>query len=364
MARLRVLGAALPLLLLAGCGPGGSLKVTKISSQTEKPSNLTIFMDVQDKTGRPIPGLAEKNFRIYEDGKLVPESKGRRALLDPRILGVRYALLLIDMSGPIVDSEDMPELASAVGRFVDRVGATQQVAVAAFDGSEEIAPFMGFGATVATAQVIESLRQFRPRNRSTNLNGAVFQGLHMLKEQLEASKAEKKAAALVVFTDRGDLSHSVSPEVLKAAVRDSPAEVYLIGAGERINHEELTAIGRNGVSLSNDPKAYKKGFDEAIRKLTSFTEGKYALAYCSPKRKGSHKLEVEVVASKDRGRLQHKFSAQGFRSGCVPKSAEKAPPSEDKDSNSDEGAGDADSETTAKKKEPSPASRERASNDD
>src|SRR5262245_23129817 len=68
-----------PVLCLAaaaavGCGSSG-LKVTKISVAADQPSNVAVYVDVKDKLGRPIPGLAEKNFRVYEDGKLVTTSK-------------------------------------------------------------------------------------------------------------------------------------------------------------------------------------------------------------------------------------------------------------------------------------------------
>jgi len=63
-----------PLLWLAvaatGCGSGGSLKVTKISAAADQPANVAVYLDVKDKLGRPIPNLQEKNFRVYEDGKL------------------------------------------------------------------------------------------------------------------------------------------------------------------------------------------------------------------------------------------------------------------------------------------------------
>ena len=42
-------------------------------------------------------------------------------------------------------------------------------------------------------------------------------------------------------------------------------------------------------------------------------------SYCSPKRRGNHKVEVEAVTSKDRGRAMLKFNAEGFTAGCTPK---------------------------------------------
>src|SRR3954468_8830572 len=92
----------------AACASGGSLKLTKIAAAAEQPANVAVYLDVKDKAGRPIPGLLEKNFRVYEDGKGVTTGKAKRALLEPKLFDMRYALLLVDLSGPIADSEDLP----------------------------------------------------------------------------------------------------------------------------------------------------------------------------------------------------------------------------------------------------------------
>ena len=68
-----------------------------------------------------------------------------------------------------------------------------------------------------------------------------------------------------MFTDRGELAHSVSPETLKQGLKETPAEIYVIGVGEKIHRQELTALGRSGTFLSNNPKAFKKGFEEIAR---------------------------------------------------------------------------------------------------
>ena len=68
-------------LVAVGCGSSGTLRVTKVAVSTQKPGNLAFYLDVRDN-GRPVPGLQEKDFKVYEDGKLVPPKKGKRALLD------------------------------------------------------------------------------------------------------------------------------------------------------------------------------------------------------------------------------------------------------------------------------------------
>ena len=207
------------------------------------------------------------------------------------------------------------------------MGATHDIAVGAFDGNDEVVPFLGYGGTAETKKVVEAMRKFRPRSRNTNVNGAVYQGLHSLRDRLKDSPAAQKSAILVVFTDRGELAHSVSPETLKQGLKETPAEIYVIGVGEKVHREELTALGRSGTFLSNNPQAFKKGFEEIAAKLTATTDGRYVFSYCSPKRRGNHKVEVEAVTSKDRGRLMFKFNADGFTAGCTPtKKPDLTPP--------------------------------------
>jgi hypothetical protein len=315
---LRVLAAAGVVVAAFGCS---SLKVTKIGAATQRPSNVAIYIDVHDTSGNAVAGLQEKNFKIYEDGKLLDSKKAKRALLEPRVFGVKYTLVLLDLSGPLVDSEDLPELATTVGGFMERLADRQQIAVSVFDGNDEVAPFVGFGAEGDQAQqMVAELRKFRPRSRNTNWNGAVFQGIHTLEEQLKESTAPEKSAALVVYTDRGtDLAHSVGIETLRQKIKDTQVDIYVIGVGEKVNTAEVNAVGKNGVFLSTNLKAYKKGFEEVGRKLTADTDGRYVFSYCSPKRKGDHKVEIEIAAPAGSGKVSYKFSAAGFKNGCSPK---------------------------------------------
>jgi hypothetical protein len=324
------LAGAAALVATAGCG---SLKVTKIAGATQRPANVAVYVDVHDPSGNAVPGLSEKNFRVYEDGKLVPAAKAKRVLLEPKNVGAKFTLILLDLSGPVADSEDLPDLATTVGKVVEVLSDKQQVAVSVFDGNDEIAPFLGFGAEGDQIPgLVKGLREFRPRSRNTNWNGAVFQGLHTLEEQLAGSTAPNKSAALVIFTDRGnDLAHSVGVETMKQKVKDSPVQIFAIGIGEKVNTPELNALGRNGVFLSTNLKAYKKGFDEVTKKLTADTDGRYVFSYCSPKRKGDHKAEIEIVSPAGEGKVAYRFSAAGFKNGCSPKhrptfSVEERPP--------------------------------------
>jgi von Willebrand factor type A domain len=311
------LGALLSVAAI-GCG-GGTLKVTKLGSSAQRPANVAVYLSVFDKVGQPVGGLELGNFRVYEDKKLIPEGKAKRALLDTGIAASRFAVLLVDMSGPMVDSEDLPELARAVGQFVDKIGASQSVEVDLFDGGEEVAPLFGFGANMETAKIVAAVKGFRPRSRKANLNGAVYQALGELKEQLDKATTAEKSGALVVFTDRGDLSHSVNAAVLEQRLKETPVDVYVIATGEKVSRPEVAAIGHSGIFVSNDPKAFKKGFEQVTAKLATASDGRYIFSYCTPKRKGDHELQLEIAVPGDTGRMSYKFDADSFKAGCSPK---------------------------------------------
>src|SRR5947207_11606695 len=179
---------------LLGCGGSGSVHVTKLAVATQKPSNLAFYLDVKEN-GRPVPGLQEKDFRVYEDGKLVPAKKGKRALLDAEVVSANFAIVQVDLSGPIADSENLPDLADAVTHFAQDLNERQEVAVNAFDGNDEVAPFIGFGSGKEQFKnLAESLRKFRPRSRNSNLYGAVYQGITQLEEKLASSALTDKQA--------------------------------------------------------------------------------------------------------------------------------------------------------------------------
>src|SRR5436190_6935531 len=85
-----------------GCGSSGTLRVTKVAVSTEKPGNLALYLDVRDN-GKPVAGLQEKDFKVYEDGKLISPKKGKRALLEADVVSANFAIVQVDLSGPVAD---------------------------------------------------------------------------------------------------------------------------------------------------------------------------------------------------------------------------------------------------------------------
>jgi hypothetical protein len=301
-----------------GPGGGGNLRVNRISTVAQAPGNVAAYFSVYTKEGAPVTDLDTPNFKVYENNKLVPEKKAKRALLETKPVEAQYLLVLLDVSGPYVDGEDFPDIVTAVGHLVDTVDKSGQAAVSIFDGEDEVVPMLGFGAPGERA-ALDSIRHFRPRNRNGNLHGAIVQGLDALEKELDTSTAPFRYATLVVVTDRGDLAKKVPLETVKKRVAASPVDVQVVGIGPKANRVALEPLTRGGLFLSPEPKDFTKGLVAVAKKLDDAANARYLFSYCTSKREGNPTLTLVIETPDDRGRLVYKFDAANFRNGCSAK---------------------------------------------
>jgi len=309
--------ALAPLLLAAGC-----LHLGLVDASVKKPSNVAVYFNVTDDKHVGVPNLTAEQFHVYEDGKIVSPFESKQTILNPEVAAVQYTLLLMDMSGSVTNSGQAPVLADAAAGFSERVGKTQEVAVYAFDGAKEIHPMVGFtsgGGSVAGG--INALRSYKPRDPSTNLNGAVIEALTVLSKQMERAQQPLRFGTLVVFTDGTDHAHRVSREDLMKALDDvgEQISVFVIGVGAEIDSGELRAIGRSGTVLSKNPAEVKAAFDKIAEQVEAYTKSFYLFSYCSPARAGEHEVRIEAdVKGRGAGSLDYKFNANGFTPNCDP----------------------------------------------
>ncbi len=311
---------ALCALAVAGAGCGLNLKL--VDASVRKPSNVAVYFSVTDGKKQPVPNLTADRFKIYEDGGLISPFESKQTILNPEVAAVQYTLLLMDMSGSVVASGQVGPLVEAASGFADRVGQTQQVAVYAFDGQKEIHPIVGFtsgGGSVRSG--IASLGSFRPKDPSTNLNGAVIEGLQVLAKQMEHAAQPLRFGTLVVFTDGSDRAHRVTREDLMKALDQyqDAVNIFVIGVGGEIDEGELRAIGRAGAVLSKKPEEVKAAFEKIAATVEGFTKSFYLLSYCSPSRAGQHDVEIKADAGDaGAGSLTYHFNAEGFGPQCDP----------------------------------------------
>lgn len=305
--------------LLLGCG--NSLSVTRINSAEAKPNNVWVFFTVEQGE-EPVAGLTADDFAIYEDDKLVSPFESQQVIQNPEVAAVMYTHLLLDMSGSITESGESDAVVEAAHKFSERVGATQKVGVSAFDGSEDIIPVVRF--TEAKGSVdggLDGLRSFEPKDPSTNLHGAVIQGLETLRKALDKDKRPLKFGTLVIFTDGTDRAHRVTAEEMQEVMdlEDyADFEIYVIGVGAEIEEAALSDIGRDGTELATEDAKVEEAFTRVADRIDAHAKRFYLLSYCTPSRSGTHTVRIEARASDENGKntrkgsLEYPFDADAF----------------------------------------------------
>jgi hypothetical protein len=321
MKHVTVVLAVFAALSAAGCY---RMRLDLVDASVQKPSNVALFFQMDDKDGEPKPGVAAEQFQIYEDGKLISTYESKQTILNPEISTVRYTLLLLDMSGSVVESGQVPQLQEAVGAFLEGIGENEKVAIYAFDGRAEILPLAEFGAREATlARKNELLGKWKTEDPSTNLHGAIVQGVAALDAAKAASTVPLRFGTLVIFTDGTDRAHRASDEDALAAIRDSRTTTFVIGLGGEVDQEEAKRFGKDGFVLAADKAAMKAAFEDVAERINARGRSYYLLSYCSPSRAGSHELQLVAKLEDQQGKLTYTFDAEGFEPDCDPEQVPK-----------------------------------------
>ena len=304
--------------LLLGSGCAGTLKMSLVNSEQRKPNNVWVFFTAE-KGKEPVGGLSADRFQIYEDDALVSPFESKQVIQNPDVAAVMYTLLLLDVSGSITESGQIEQLVDAAEMFIERVGQTQKVAVYAFDGEDKIHAIVPFTQTEqALKGGLEGLRHYKARDPSTNLHGAVVQGLERLKQDLSKDQRPLKFGTLVVFSDGADRAARVSRDDMRTAIADKSYdhfELFAIGIGEpaELEQAQLSDIGRDGTEQGADRAKVKEAFDRIAAKIESHSKRFYLLSYCTPARNGEHIVRIQINDEKlGRGALEYSFQAAGF----------------------------------------------------
>jgi hypothetical protein len=329
--RLLLWAGTLLCLSLCACA-GGGLNVKMINSAQKKPANVWVFFTVE-AGDEPVGGLVAEDFKIYEDDELVSLYESKQTIQNPEVAAVMYTMLLMDMSGSITESGQADALVDAAKAFSDRVGKSQKVGVYVFDGEEKIHSVTPFTEAKGSVEGgLEGLRTRKPKDPSTNLHGAVVEGLRELKKSLDKDKKPLKFGTLVVFTDGTDRAARVTKDQMAEEIDKEDYEkyeIYAVGVGAELQAGYLKDIGRDGTELASDTTKVREAFDKMAARIEAHMKRFYLLSYCTPARKGEHEVRIEAHRKEPSasGALEYKFNADGF--GPPPECDPKTPPAFD-----------------------------------
>jgi uncharacterized protein YegL len=311
------------------CDADKQLAVSLIESRTRLPANVSILFKVDTQDGVAMPVLTPTNFDIFENDNLVSRFEAKQNIL-PKTGQFKYSIvLLLDLSGSIVGSESLESLKAAAQSFVDaimfpgddpRYGEIE-MGIMWFDGQDTISSLVPF--TVNPTSLSEGIASITPDitvDNSTNLYGAVIQGMNLVEQRLVSSTNQSviSAGSVVLFTDGTDQANRESRSAALQAVNRASQDVsvYSIGLSGETDPETLTQIGTSGFVSALNINDLVPRFQEIADLVRSEANSYYLLEYCSPKRNGENELTIRVVSGEYIGVLSTRFSARNFGSGC------------------------------------------------
>jgi hypothetical protein len=317
-------------LALAAWSCGGGLRVANIASSAEKPANVMVFLSV-DAEKTPVPGLGEEAFKVFEDG--VPVTADLR-IVNPDMTATQFTVLLLDWSGHVTAS-DAGAMIDGAAALMAKLRPKQKVAVYAFDGSPDLHPVVAFSAPDDRAKAsLEALKDYKPQDETSNLNGAVAGGMKALRAALGESDPLTGGQLVVVArgSDRAARTKREQLQELFKAPETAKTRRFAIGVGEDAKLAQLDSIGTNDTIYVANAGALSSALEGLGERLGSFAQSNYFISFCSGARAGQHELRVEVSRKiktekggevEQTGRLTQKFSADGFGGGCKPKIPEE-----------------------------------------
>ena len=304
------------LCLLFGCS---RLRLDLIDSSVQKPSNVAVYFSMETSDGQPVGGLQANQFKVLEDGKVIPPIESKQRLLDQDTSVVRHTVLLLDMSGSVVESGNVPLIQEATGAFVENIGEGDRLAIYAFDGLKKIQTVAEFGKSKEQLfDKVQSLSSWETKDPSTNLNGAIIQSAEILQDAASRSNAPLKFGNLVIFTDSTDRANRASTREALRAIRDAEVSTYVIGLGTAIDQKELQKIGQEKFVHAVAKDTLVGAFKDIAALIKAKRESFYLLSYCSTSRAGIRELEIQAKHDEEKGRLSVNFDSDGFRPGCKP----------------------------------------------
>lgn len=323
------------LMIMAGCGNtvghvDEEIDVTLLDSRTEPPSKIRLFFQVDETGLSQVSALDQPDFEIYENGDRISELESQARIRRERGEFLYSSVLLLDLSGSILNNQDLPRLKEAASSFIEKtiptegdpLHGTREMALYWFDGAEEIhllVPYTEERNNLLSG--IAAIDEEISDDMSTNLNGAVIQGLTTMDSRLEQVSADSDiaiAGSMVLFTDGTDQAARVSTSDAVSAVNNAILNhsVFTIGLGGEIDEVILSSFGKNGFEMAADSLELKSSFLAVAEQLERQANSYYVLEYCSPKRAGEHTLELVALHEEVFGSFETTFSADGFAGGC------------------------------------------------
>ena len=221
--RLFIFGALTAVFLTVSAAAQKDDEAIKVDS-----SVVILNATITDAAGKPVAAINEKQFKVYEDGKLQEISYFARDATP------FAAVILIDTSGSMESRISMAR--SAAINFLDGLQTDDVTAIYNFDSKVQLVQDFSNSRDVS-----DQTYNLKARG-TTVLNDAIYQAAQVLSQRAE------KRRAIIVLSDGADTSSRKSADKALKAAFAANATIYTV---------DMSAVDANGTDRMQSIGALK-----------------------------------------------------------------------------------------------------------
>ncbi len=215
---------------------------------------VNLNVRVIDRNNRPINNIQEREFKIYEDGKLQQIDFFSRSEVP-----TNYALV-IDNSGSL--RQQLDKVVEAGKVFVNTNRPDDETMIIRFVGRDKIEIEQPF--TTNKVDLNDALDNLYVEGGQTAVIDAVYLAAENVEEyQRSNNSVDKKRRALILVTDGEDRNSYYNEKQLFELLRESDVQIYVIGF--------VDDLSKDGGFIGKSPQGKAKAL---LERLATETGGK------------------------------------------------------------------------------------------
>jgi Ca-activated chloride channel homolog len=269
--------------------------------------DLVVFnVAVIDKDGRPITGLTQTDFKVYEDGR-EEQIKIFQPEDTPSTVG-----LVIDNSGSMTNKRN--DVVSAAFSFMSAGHPDDELFIVNFNRRAWLGLPTGLQYTSDRSQLRATLAETRAEGTT-----ALYDALKLAIEHLNDGSKQRKA--LVVLSDGGDNASVTKLDDLLLLAQQSSATIYCIGIYDPYQKDRNPSALKKIAKVTGGEAYFPNtlaNLHAVWPRIAGAIRGQYTIGYVStnPVRDGRFR-KVRITAA-PRGKLLDVRTRSGYVAGQQP----------------------------------------------